>query len=341
VVVALAFVVGAGCLLGLVAFRMVGSDNGWPTTVTRTADGWRLGSPDGLSQDGVALSDRCLTWLNGGCLELLDLRSGRVTVLEQPPSDGTGGFAAVVSDRFAVWMSNDGTGDSTGVQVYDVVTGRRFLVRGANPGDIALDGSTLFWDQSMPTPSDPDWTVISSRDLVSGRSARVASGDVLLEQAGGGLVMWTQVHGKGNDDPFTVVADLATGRLWRLALCPKGWQEWGCYLSGRVVVWQVERDPTGSRLGTSLIEALDLDSDARRRVAEGKAPDMLVAGGGRIFWSCGSRSYVQAATGGAVHALPGLRINEGPPALSADMVAGGVGDAAGGSAAIDVVRLAP
>lgn len=81
VVLALLIVIGIGGLLGFGAFRLIGGSQGWPVNVTRTANGWRLSSPEGFDRGSIALTDNYLAYDNGDSLELLDLRSGKTKVL--------------------------------------------------------------------------------------------------------------------------------------------------------------------------------------------------------------------------------------------------------------------
>ena len=248
VVLALVLVVGAGSLLGILAYHLTGGGQGWPTTVARTANGWRVGSPSGLlQQSGLSLTDHYLAWDNGGCLELLDLRSGETKVLEYPPADGTGGVWAVISERYVAWQSNDVSAGGTRIVAYDLKTRRRFAVAdtGDLGGTIALSGPTLFWDCDTSTATDPSRGQIRARDLATGRGFTVADGDIQLGDVSGDLVMWSQSQGKPASDQLTVVKDLASGRTWRLRLCPKGCQTNACSLSGRTLVWDVERDIGG------------------------------------------------------------------------------------------------
>jgi hypothetical protein len=111
--VAFLLIVGAGVLLGALAFVVAGSHQAWPTSVGGTATGWRVSSPDGLTQNGLAPSEHYLVWTNGGCLELLDLRKaagGGPTVSMKLPSDDlstmpvtTGGTLAWTHDKAGDW----------------------------------------------------------------------------------------------------------------------------------------------------------------------------------------------------------------------------------------------
>jgi hypothetical protein len=338
VLLALVLVVGAGSLLGLLAYHLAGGGQGWPTTVVRTASGWSVGSPDGLlQQSGLALTDDYLAWDNGDCLELLDLHSGKAKVLEYPPADGTAGVWAVISERYVAWQTNGRPDRGTEIVAYDLKTRRRFVV--ANTGDlggaIALSGTTLYWECDTSTAADLSRGLIRARDLASGRGFTVATGDIQLGDVCGDLVMWTQSQGMQASAQLTVVKDLISGRTWRLRLCPKDCQTNGCSLSRRTLVWDVERDDDGTFVDR--IEALDLDSGARRVVAQGKV-FLDTAHGGRIVWTVKSGGLaVESAAGGPIRFLPaGLRFNE-DPAVSATMIAGEVDV----PAHVEIMKLAP
>ena len=198
-----------------------------------------------------------------------------------------------------------------------------------------MSDTTLYWDCDASTAADPSRGLIRARDLTSGRSFTVAAGDIQLGDVSGDLVMWTQSQGKLASDQLTVVKDLASGRTWRLRLCPKGCQTNGCSLSRRTLVWDVERDDGG--VFVDRIEALDLDSGARRVVAQGKV-FLAAAHGGRIVWTVnGGGLAMESAGGGPLRSLPaGLRFNE-DPVVSPTMIAGEVDV----PAHVEIMRLAP
>ncbi len=338
VLLALVLVVGAGSLSGLLAYHLTGGSQTWPTKIVRTASGWSVGSPDGLlQQSGLALADDYLAWDNGGCLELLDLRSGKTKVLQYPPADDGGGAWAVISNRYVAWLADNGPSRGTEIIAYDLITRRRFVVAdtGDLGGTIALRGSTLYWDCDTSTAADLSRGQIRARDLASGRGFTVAAGDIQLGDVSGDLVMWTRSQGTLAGDQLTVVKDLVSGRAWRLRLCPKGCQMNDCSLSGRTLVWDVERDDDG--IFFDRIEALDLDSGTRRVVAQGRVW-LSSARDGHIVWS-GRRGafFIEDAAGGAIRSLPAdLRFDEGP-VVSGSMIAGGVDV----PAHVEVMRLAP
>ena len=340
VVLALVLVVGAGSLLGILAYHLTGGGQGWPTTVARTANGWRVGSPSGLlQQSGLSLTDHYLAWDNGGCLELLDLRSGETKVLEYPPADGTGGVWAVISERYVAWQSNDVSAGGTRIVAYDLKTQRRFAVAdtGDLGGTIALSGPTLFWDCDTSTATDPSRGQIRARDLATGRGFTVADGDIQLGDVSGDLVMWSQSQGKPASDQLTVVRDLASGRTWRLRLCPKGCQTNVCSLSGRTLVWDVVRDMGATTGFVDRIEALDLDTGTRRVVAQGRVW-LSTARDGHIVWSGKAGAFfMERATGGTARPLPVARRFNDTPVVSTTMLAGEVDT----PAHVEVMRIAP
>jgi hypothetical protein len=349
----LALLVGAGGLLGLLVFHLSGGGQRWPTTVTRTATGWRVGSPEGLAQSNLALSDDYLAWCNGGCLEVLDLRSGKTTVLESPPSDGTAGPRPIISDRYVVWLANsDANSSGTTIRAYDLAQRRRFVVTdtGTPNGIIVLSHTTLYWGSGdYSNAIDPSRVAIYARDLVSGRTRIVVAGDVQLVDASGDLVVWIETHGKLASDQLTVVKDISSGRTWRLHLCPKHYEMGACSLSGGTLVWEVVHLKFGSLARAfARIEAFDLNSGTRRVVDEGPKVWAVAARDGHILWSNTLRNpgdghfFLQSAKGGAVLPLPAaMRFTGEFPVISASMIAGELDQGADGAAQVEISRLGP
>jgi hypothetical protein len=150
--------------------------------------------------------------------------------------------------------------------------------------------------------------VIHARDLASGRTLTVVAGDVLLREAAGDLVMWTQAFGKKASDTRTVVEDLDSGRLWRLRLTAGLTDVWGCRLAGHCVVWLTVVRRAGTNAVSMRIDALDLTSGKRRVVAKGPKVFGLAVSDGRILWANRSRPesgplFMQAAEGGPIVSL--------------------------------------
>lgn len=296
-------VIGAGALLGTLAFAIAGDHHSWPTTVLKTSNGWRLSSPDGLEQSSLALNDHYLAWSNGGCLELLDLRSGHTTVLQPPSVDGTGGVSGLISDRYVAWLVYRAAGSD--VHAYDLAKRRSFTVAdvGDRCGTIALSHTVLCWATDETTALDPNRMAIHVRELAGGRSVTVVAGDVVLRDIAGDLVMWTQAFGTRAGDSQTVVKDLVTGRVWRLKLAdPEDLLD--CRLAGHCVVWAKEVRLAGSTAPSTCVYALDLRNGTRRLVAEGRFLQPAVSDGW-ILWTNTTRPgraqvFKQAADGGAV-----------------------------------------
>jgi hypothetical protein len=316
---ALLVVIATGSVAGALAFKVVGGSQGWPITVERTAVGWRLSSP-GLQQRGVALANNHMVWNNGGCLQLFDLHSGKTIVLALPAS-GDGASQALVSNRYVVWTENKNPTDSGGfkINIYDLLRRHWSVVPATSgcDGTIALSGSLLYWEGDSPQDTNGNHTVIHGVDLASGRAFAVASGAVELVDASGNLVMWTRYVSKKAGE-VTVVKDLTSGRLWRLQLRPRGFILDGCRLTGRALVWQLDRPNTQLH---SRIEELNLDSGVRRCVAQGRVWGLSVAEG-RLVWS--GRSGVplmEDTNGGPVVALPVGRDWDDLPVISGSQVA--------------------
>ena len=339
-VVALVLIVAAGILVGVVAFRLAGAGSTWPVSVSRTPGGWVVGSPGGfVDQSGEVLTGHYLVWDNGSSLELLDLHGGKVVELQAPPRDDTGGASAVASDRFVAWWTGDGAAGTT-LRAYDLTRRHALVVTVSRDfaGDLALGDATLYWDRAAESASDPSRELIVGRDLTDGHSFTLAAGDVLLGDACGDLVSWTQSQGKRPDQQLTVVRDIVTARTWRLHLCPRGWQLDGWSLAGRSLVWEIEHDDAAS-VANQRIETLNLDSGTRRLVAQGKQIGQFSAGGDQIVWSVGDRLLLQSMGGGPVRALSSGSHFDDVPAISATTIAGEIGQTNGGAASIEETRL--
>ena len=340
----LAMVIAVGASLGAAAYRVTSADRSMPVKLTRTARGWRVASPDGLvSQSLMALSDTHLAWSDGGALELLDLRSGAVKELaEAPASEGEGWGEVVMSERYVVWLDNGLDGHTT-VRVYELATRRSSTLSGATRLDgIGLGGDTLYWTSDRSTATHPDDEQLWACDLTDGHRSVIAQGPVLLAGASGSLVMWTLSLGKSARDQVTVVRDMATGRTWRLRLCPKGCQVDQTVLSGRSVVWQVERDLSGGGFVNGAIDVLDLDSGTRRAVTTGKDPWFVGAGGGHVVWQAkGGTTFMEDVEGRNVVALREAREMSGSLLLSEHTIAFDGGQTNGGSAWVQVSRIVP
>jgi hypothetical protein len=300
----------AGAAAGALAHAVTGGYQSWPTTVVKTATGWRVGGIDGLQQSGEELAGRYLVWNNGGCLELLDTRGGKTTVLWLP-TDDNGSPTACVSTAYVAWTVEKHPGDFDHLQIsaYDLRRRRSFVVPGTSDCDgttPALSGDTLFWEGDVVPDPTGSRRVIHGLDLAGGRRFVVASGVVSLLAAGDGLAMWS-TEDKTAKTTLTMVKDLDTGRLWRLRLCTRpGYVADLRLLTGRTVVWQDDRSSGDMR--DSVIETLDLDSGRHRVVAKAKGDvDLLCAGGGRLAWMArGGRVLLQNAGGGACVAAPDL-----------------------------------
>jgi hypothetical protein len=300
--------IGAGALLGALAFVLASDHQARSamikTTVIKTSSGWRVSNPDGLAQTDLTLNGHYLVWLNGGCLELLDLRSGHTTMLESASSDGSSAFPGVVSDRYVAWMAN-GDAQGTEINAYDLAERHPFAVSGTGDlgGTIALSHTVLCWDTADPTATDPNHMVIRARDLASGRTLTVAAGDVHLQDIAGDLVMWTQTFTKKARDTL-VVKDLTSGRMWRLMLADRR-KMFDYYLTGHSVVWASLAHGAALTAVPARIEALDLRSGRRRVVVEGPKVFGLAVSGGHILWMDRSQQgrvsvFMQVAEGGPV-----------------------------------------
>ena len=301
----------AGAAAGALAHAVTGGYQSWPTTVVKTATGWRVGGIDGLQQSGEELAGRYLVWNNGGCLELLDTRGGKTTVLWLPTDDNGGGAVACISTTYVAWLVDRHAGDLDQLEVraYGLRRRRSFVVPGTSDCDgttPALSGDTLFWEGDVAPDPNGSRHVIHGLDLTGGRRFVVASGAVSLLAASDGLVMWS-AGGGTTTATLTMVEDTCTGRRWRLRLCTqRGYSADLRLLTGRTVVWQDDRSSGDMR--DSVIETLDLDSGRHRVVAKAKGDvDLLCAGGGRLAWMArGGRVLLQNAGGGACVAAPDL-----------------------------------
>lgn len=342
IMLALVLLVGAGALLGYLAYRVSSAGSGWPVKIVRTADGWLVSSPQHLHESRPALTDDYLTWLNGDCLELFDLRNGKARVLEPPPSDGSGGYPAVLSDRYAAWMANSAKFTQDEIHAYDLKRRRRFTVAGVEnlDGTIALAHTVLFWQSHETTAAASYVPLIRARDLVSGRSFTIGAGDVQLVDAAGALVVWFEAHGKSDSRQVTVVEDVVSGHTWRLRLCPRKDDLAGCSLCGRTLVWQlVPHSTKPAPVRYAWIEALDLDSGARRTVAQGPHVWLVAARDGRVLWLNGASCTIESASGADARPLPAAeRYTAEPPVISAAMIAGELGSH---PLQIEVRRIAP
>lgn len=345
VLLVILLIVGIGGLLGFIAHRITDVGQGWPITVTEIAGGYRVSSKDGLAQSGPALSDRYLAWLNGKCLELLDLRSGKTTLLEPPPPDGSDGLPAVISDRYVAWIASSGPNTAEdAIHAYDLLGRRRIVVAniGNLDGAIALGHGILYWQSH--TNSAPNVQLIKARDLASGRSLVLAAGKVQLIDASADLVVWTEARGRKGSFELTVVKDIVSGRTWRLRLCPENCDMDSPVLSGRTLVWQlVPQQSDSSSPPLVSIDALDLDSRVRRVVAKGPTVRKLAARDGRILWTRQGQYFVQDTIGGKVQALNlAWRLTGYLPVISTTMVAGELGlTKDGGASGVSVVRTTP
>ncbi len=322
-------IIAVGAAFGALAYAVAGGYQGWPTTVVRTAAGWRISSADGLQQDSEMVAGSSMVWNNGGCLELLDLGSGKTTVLQLPSSGEQGSAAACLSERYVAWTTDRYPNDIDHLEIraYDLVRHRFFTVPGAFDCDgstPALSGSLLFWEGDRPQDADAKHVVIHGLDLASGRGFPVATGSIRLGDACGDLVMWTQDDGNSARDQLTWVKDLSSSRLWRLRLCTgKGYETDGCLLTGRALVWQLDRDSTVTSASFTRIEELDLDSGVRRVVAQGNKVWGLSAGGGQVVWSGPSRApLAENVVGGPAVPLPvGRNFNGDLPVISDSAIA--------------------
>jgi hypothetical protein len=113
-------------------------------------------------------------------------------------------------------------------------------------------------------------------------------------------------------------------------------------LSGRTVVWQVERELSGGESVDATIDVLDLDSGTRRAVNTGRNPWFMAAGGGHVVWRAkGGASFVEDVRGGSVVALPEAREMSGSLLVSEHTIAFDGGQTNGGSAWVRVFRIMP
>ena len=315
---ALLLVVLTGVVLGVIAFIAVGPGPQWPLTVTRTRDGWRLSSPRGLSIGGPAVSDRYLAFLNGHRLELMDLQSGKVTVLATPAGNGPTAPPAVVSSpqisgRYVAWGLSSGA-----VRVYDLARRRSFAVRQAyGDGSFFLDGNILCWQAGAAEAEETEPRIFAF-DLGTKSRRTIVSGRMGLAGLSANWVLWEWTRPHKALQAGAVVKDLKSGAVRRLTFGPRS-HVIECYLAGDWIVWQsFEKAVQAGHASTTSVQALSARSGRRRVVATHEAVLMSV-GGGHLLWhtSPGNELCEQRAGGGQVIRFAPSEPIEGVIALSA------------------------
>ena len=264
-------VVGCGAAAGAVVFRIDHARNAhWPTEVARTATGWRVSSPLRLSQSAPALAADRLAWFNGCCLELLDLRTGHVTVLVEPSGAGDLGEVAI-SDRFVVWRTlrqgPDGA-DVNRLVAYDTQSGQ---TREIGDGySLLVFGSLVHWMQGSPSGDGQSATALRSRDLLNGQQRVIARGAIHhLADARYGRVAWVE-SGPLPGRSSIVVADWASGRTWRVTARQDDKHSVnGVRLTGDALLWETEHDRPNVDT-TCTLRQLDLNTGRRSVVVRAK-----------------------------------------------------------------------
>lgn len=244
-----AIIVAVGAALGVAVFLATGgASQGWPVTVLETTRGWRVSSPQGLSQTAVALTPRHMAWSNGQCLETLDLSSGDVTVIARPGRVGAGATAAADADHL-VWIRRVEQPPSGRVDLMaaDFATGR---VRTIDSGAAAVSppyvsGQTAVWSVVLPRAgaSEQPLQVVRRIDLTTGERSVLASGpEVVLVGYERGIAVWTSPT--TNRSPgIAIVAQDGKRAAAQVEVLTRasGLALDGCQLAGDWVVWGVVR----------------------------------------------------------------------------------------------------
>jgi hypothetical protein len=202
----------AGAALGFIMFRLSGGGgDGWPITVIRTEQGWRLSSPAGLQQSVVGLDDAHLLWQNGGCLQTVDLADGRVISLQSPIVDAQGhqigADSASVSGDYAAWAMPDVSGAKEELFVRDLRSGdQQTIATAAWIESASTSDGRVAWQQG---------DTLFCHDMSSGRTTVVRAAHGGLIGMAWPLLAWTTLEGKtGQPQKERVTAhvrDLITG----------------------------------------------------------------------------------------------------------------------------------
>ncbi len=288
---ALVFLVGAA--LGGVGFTLEQHYLVWHPSVTRVAGGWRIAGQPGLGVGAPVMGGDHLAWSQGPYICVLDLGSGKTTVIDVAPVGGADG-SLVASDRYIAWFQQHRDGSSA-LWAYDTVSGRRWQVAaqvGAPSfGQLAMAGSLL-------ATLYPDGSRIVGIDLASGHSSVLARGvqSNLPPLLGDHVVGWVL------PSAAAVLTDPRSGRTTTLELAPSGGSGLEIVapqLVGRRLLWAQQN--TTSR--QAALFTYDIDGAATATVAEGAITDPVL-GSDLIAW-------VQPATTGPGDALMGCRISSG------------------------------
>jgi hypothetical protein len=275
-----------GGLLGAGAYAVIAAlSPSWPATVVKTANGWRVSSPSGLRQSAPALAGDYLAWDNGPCLQLLDLRSGRTSVLQRPGFGQDNGAtpAPSISNRYVVWEQPEDTSHGV-VFAFDLLHHHRFVVAHIFGGTAwaFVSGTRVVWqDVSTEGASLGEASAIWLKELPSGHSELVVSGaDLALGGFVGDTIWWSQ-----STDPSTLhlgLKDIATGRLWHPSLgSSKGFQITGVTVAAHSIVWSTQSE-TGAP--EAELTVLNLDTGRSRLVARAARLWGVAIVGPRIIW---------------------------------------------------------
>lgn len=259
-----------GVALGYAVFWLTGGHEwAWPVTVTRTASGWRLSSPIGLQQNVMDLDDAHLLWQNGSCLELLDLESGKVTVLQPPIANGWGhdvgvasaSFAsASVAEPYAAWIMPSVSEDHESLIVRDLRSGsQETIARASQVEGVFTSAGRVAWQQGG---------TVFSRDMSTGRTSVIASAvDGGLLGMDGPLLAWTTLRGPGGQplkERVTAhVRNLDTGGMLSVRIGKLDTLD-GLQLAGRSLVFATRR-PLDDSHTVRLLWVIDC-RDGRRRL---------------------------------------------------------------------------